>query len=100
MVDKIKENKITKQIKPKDVIKNKKKLKGSGVLIVIISSITFSIYAMSVYAEEEHFTIMQNRYEKNIVSEYGKYNDNIEGFYEDTLEINNNENNVNRLNLR
>lgn len=100
MVNKSKENKIKKQTKQKDVIKNKKKLKGSGVLIVIISSITFSIYAMSVYAEQEHFATMQNRYEKNIVSEYEKDNDNIEEFYEDTLKINNNEKNINRLNLR
>jgi hypothetical protein len=75
-----------------------KKLKGSGVLVVILSSIAFSIYIMSVYAEQEHFAIMQNKYEKNIVTQYEKTSDNIEKFYQDTLELNNK--NITRLKLR
>lgn len=82
-------------------IKNKNKLKGSGIFVVVISSITFSIYAMSVYSDQEHFSTMQKKYEDNIVKEYEKYNDDVESFYQETLKKNQNNDVINnRLNLR
>lgn len=58
------------------------KLKGSAILVVIFSSIAFFIYVMSVYSEAEHFSIIQNKYEKNINNRY-EVNENE--FYEKTL---------------
>ncbi len=85
----------------KTKIKNKSKLKGSGIFVVILSSITFSIYAMSVYSDQEHFSTMQKKYEDNIVKEYEKYNDDVEGFYQETLKQNKDNTIINnRLNLR
>jgi len=34
--------------------KIKNKLRGSGILIVVLSAITFSIYTTSTYAEQQH----------------------------------------------
>ena len=51
---------------------NKSRVKGSAILVVILSSIAFFIYAMSVFSESEHFDLMQNRYEKQIVKKYNK----------------------------
>lgn len=86
-----------------DIIKKSKKskLKGSGIFVVVISSITFSIYAMSTYSDQEHFSTMQKKYEESIVKEYEKYNDDIDAFYQETLEENENTDIINnRLNLR
>lgn len=58
-------------------------LKGSAILVVIFSAIAFYIYVMSVYSESEHFSIVQNKYEKNINK---KYEVNEKDFYEKTLE--------------
>lgn len=58
------------------------KLKGSAILVVIFSSIAFFIYVMSVYSEAEHFSIIQNKYEKNINN---RYEVNESEFYEKTL---------------
>ena len=68
-----------------DKVKIKDRLKGSGIIVVILSSIAFSIYVMSTYSEQEHFSIMQNKYEKNIKSEYEKYINNIDEFYNEQL---------------
>ena len=57
-------------------------LKGSAILVVIFSSIAFFIYVMSVYSETEHFSIIQNKYEKHITE---KYEVNEIEFYEKTL---------------
>lgn len=57
-------------------------LKGSAILVVIFSSIAFFIYVMSVYSETEHFSIIQNKYEKYITE---KYEVNEIEFYEKTL---------------
>lgn len=59
------------------------KLRGSAILVVLFSSVAFFIYVMSVYSEAEHFSIMQNKYEKNITN---KYNVDEKEFYEKTLE--------------
>lgn len=50
---------------------------GSGILVVILSSIAFSIYAMSTFSEVEHFHIVLDRYEKNNREIYQKYGDKI-----------------------
>lgn len=68
--------------------KTKNKLKGSGILIVVLASITFSIYASSTYAEQQHFSIMENKYEKNIVDYYEKDMNNIDQVYNDLVQIN------------
>ncbi len=46
------------------------KLKGSGVLVVVLSAMVFSIYTMSTFSESEHFSILINKYEKNIKKYY------------------------------
>lgn len=61
------------------------KLRGSGILVVVLSSIAFSIYAMSTFSEEEHFNILLNKYEKDIVSIYEKDISDIDGYYERLL---------------
>lgn len=66
----------------------KDKLKGSGVLIVVLSAISFSIYASSTYAEQQHFSIMQKKYEKNIIEYYEKDNQRIDEIYDELLQIN------------
>lgn len=67
---------------------NKKKNKGSGILVIVFASIAFSIYAMSSYAQVEHFGILLNRYEKNNKDIYEKYVNNIEDFYDLYYNIN------------
>ncbi len=69
---------------------NKKKLRGSGILVVILSSVAFYIYAMSTFSEQEYFGILQDRYEKDIVREYEKNVNNIDDFYDNVVNIYNN----------
>lgn len=66
-------------------MKKELSLKGSAILVVILSSLAFFIYVMSVYSEAEHFSIIQNKYEKNITK---KYEVNENEFYEKTLDEN------------
>lgn len=66
----------------------KKMLKGSGILVVILSAITFSIYVTSNFAEAEHYSIMQEKYENNIKEYYEKDLSDIEEFYNKVLEKN------------
>lgn len=61
---------------------NKKNLKGSGILVVVLSAMAFSIYAMSTFSESEHFSILVDKYEKNNKEYYERNIDNIEEFYE------------------
>lgn len=68
--------------------RRKKMLKGSGVLVVILSAITFSIYVSSNFAEAEHYSIMQDKYEKNIKEYYEKDLEDIDDFYEKVIEKN------------
>lgn len=51
--------------------------KGSGVLIVVISAIVFSIYIGSTFVQNEHLDIMTKKYEDNIkiIYEYGDLED-------------------------
>lgn len=55
--------------------------KGSGILVVILASIAFSIYAMSAFTEIEHFGILLDKYEENNKEYYEKYIDNVDEFY-------------------
>lgn len=64
------------------------KARGSGILIVILSAITFSIYTSSTYIEQQHFNMMEKKYENNLVEYYGKDNENIDEIYEQLLIIN------------
>ena len=58
-----------------------KKNKGSGILVVILSSIAFSIYSSTAFLDIEHFSILLNKYEKNNKEYYERYIDNIDEFY-------------------
>lgn len=62
--------------------KKKNSLKGSGILVVILSSIAFSIYAMSTLSEIEHFSILLDKYEENNREYYEKYINDIDEFYD------------------
>lgn len=72
---------------------NKKKLKGSGILIVVLSTMVFMIYAATSYSEQEHFSILQKKYESDIIDYYEKDLNNIDDIYENLL-INSNLSNV------
>ena len=61
--------------------KSKKRLKGSGILVVILSAIAFSVYAMSAFSEIEHFSILLDKYEKNNKDYYERNIDNVDDFY-------------------
>ena len=61
---------------------SKSKIKGSGILVVILSSIVFSIYVMSTYAESEHFSILMDKYDNNNKEYYEKYIEDIDTFYD------------------
>ncbi|MDD2376538.1 MAG: hypothetical protein PHD15_00715 [Clostridia bacterium] len=68
--------------------KFRNKSRGSAILIVILSAITFSIYTSSTYVEQQHFNIMEKKYEENIVEYYGSDNENIDEIYEQLFQIN------------
>lgn len=65
------------------------KLNGSGILVVIISSVVFYIYTMSTFSEGEYYSILQKKYEDDIVKEYEKNYNNIEDYYNKLLELRN-----------
>ncbi|MDO4283328.1 MAG: hypothetical protein Q4D02_06775 [Clostridia bacterium] len=67
---------------------NLKKKIGSGILVVILSAIVFSIYVSSAYSESEHFYLLEMKYEKSIVELYEKDYNNINEYYERVLESN------------
>ena len=56
--------------------------KGSGILVVVLSAITFSIYVSSAFLEVEHFGILLANYENDIKEIYEKNINNIEDVYE------------------
>lgn len=58
-----------------------KKNKGSGILVVILSSIAFSIYSSTAFLDIEHFSILLDKYEKNNKEYYERYVNNIDEFY-------------------
>ena len=74
----------------------KNKLKGSGILVVVLSAIAFSIYSGTAFLETEHFGILVENYEKNIKEKYEENIDDIEAQYNNLIIKNNmNENNSN-----
>lgn len=66
----------------------KNKLKGSGILVVVLSAMAFSIYTMSTFSESQHFSILVDKYEKNNKEYYERNLDNIDEFYEN-VKLNN-----------
>ena len=40
-----------------------KKIKGSAIVVVMLVSIAFSVYVTSTYLEQEHFNLLQTKYE-------------------------------------
>lgn len=62
-------------------LKNEKKLKGSGVLVVIFASITTSIYMISTFADYEHFNIQVEKYKNSISAFYSKKLSNLDSTY-------------------
>ena len=60
---------------------------GSGIIVVILSAIAFSIYAVSNFAEQEHYGILQQKYEENITMEYEKDYNDIESYYNYILNL-------------
>lgn len=75
--------------------KSRSKIKGSGVLIVVLAAITFTIYASSTYADQQHFNVIQKKYEDSIVKYYEKDIVRIDEIYEELEQINKfNENNM------
>lgn len=63
-----------------------KKKRGSGIVVVILTAIVFSIYVSSSFMESEHFYLLENKYEKSIVELYEKDYNNIEEYYDKVLE--------------
>lgn len=61
------------------------KIKGSGVLVVVLSAMVFSVYTMSTFSESQHFSILIDKYEKNIKEYYEKNVDNIDEYYNQIL---------------
>lgn len=68
-------------------------IRGSGVLVVVLSAMVFSIYTMSTFSESQHFSILIDKYEKNIKEYYEKNTNSIEEYYNQIL-IKNNEKNL------
>ncbi len=66
----------------------KSKLKGSGILVVVLSAIAFSIYSSTAFLETEHFGILIDSYEKNIKEKYEVHMDDMEIQYNNLI-INN-----------
>lgn len=62
------------------------KKRGSGIVVVILTAIVFSIYVSSSFMESEHFYLLENKYEKSIVELYEKDYNNIEEYYDKVLE--------------
>ena len=65
---------------------NKSRLKGSGILVIILSAVVFSVYVSSNFAEVEHFGIVSKKYEETIKERYEENTEDIEGYYQDLLE--------------
>ncbi len=66
---------------------NKRKI-GSGIIVVIFCSLTLYVYTMSTFSEEEYYSVLQNKYEKDIVEQYEKNYNDIENYYNLILEKN------------
>lgn len=69
--------------------KRLKKLQGSGILVVTLAAIAFTIYTSTTYSDTEHFGIMIEKYEKINKEYYEKYVKDVDNFYEDIYIKNN-----------
>lgn len=69
--------------------KRLKKLQGSGILVVTLAAIAFTIYTSTTYSDTEHFGIMIEQYEKINKEYYEKYVKDVDNFYEDIYIKNN-----------
>ena len=56
----------------------KNKMRGSGILVVVLSAIAFSIYSSTSFLETEHFGVMVSSYIGNIKEKYSKNVSNVE----------------------
>ncbi len=62
-----------------------RKLKGSGILVVVLSAVVFTIYANANFSYKEHFSILQKKYESDIISMYEKNVDDIDNIYDNLV---------------
>lgn len=60
----------------------KNKMRGSGILVVVLSAIAFSIYSSTSFLETEHFGVMVSSYVENIKEKYSKNVSNVEENYD------------------
>ena len=65
-----------------------KKIKGSGVLVVIISTIIVIIYSTSTYLTQNHFEYISSKYKEVNKIKYEKDINNIEEIYEKVVQQN------------
>ena len=64
-------------------IKNnkKRKLRGSGILVVIFATVATSIYMISTFADYEHFDILEKKYENQFKLIGEKRIESIDEYY-------------------
>ena len=60
----------------------KNKMRGSVILVVVLSAIAFSIYSSTSFLETEHFGVMVSSYIGNIKEKYSKNVSNVEENYD------------------
>ena len=65
-----------------------KKIKGSGILVVIISTVIVSIYSTSVYLEQTHFEYISSKYKDINKEKYEKDIEKIDEIYEKIIQEN------------
>ena len=61
--------------------RNKKMITGSGVLVVILSTLATSIYIISTFADYEHFNMQLDKYKSNLNIMYKEKVDNVDKVY-------------------
>ena len=61
------------------------KRRGSGTLVVAISSLIFVMYVTSTYADVRHLKYMQEVYEKNIIAVYSVNVNTVQSDYDKIL---------------
>lgn len=74
-----------KNLNVDNVEKNTKKankLKGSAILLVILTMVAITVYSTGTYIEQEHLQILQKKYEDGIIKKYEENTKNIDETYE------------------
>jgi len=62
--------------------KNRNKLlKGSGIMVIIFSSLATSVYLISTFADYEHFKITVDKYSNTLSSTYQEKIDTLDNTY-------------------